>query len=145
MFKVITPKAKKEIEEYYKLRWSLLRRPLGGKRGSEIDKLERTSFHRAIVRDKIIVGVGRIHFIDNIAQIRYMAVKNNFSRQGLGSKMITELEKLAEENKIKKIYLNSRINAVKFYENNGYSKIRKTKSSFGSIVHYRMEKILEKL
>ena len=145
MFKVITPKAKKEIEEYYKLRWSLLRRPLGGKRGSEIDKLERTSFHRAIVKDKIIVGVGRIHFIDNIAQIRYMAVKNNFSRQGLGSKMITELEKLAEENKIKKIYLNSRINAVKFYENNGYSKIRKAKPSFGSIVHYRMEKILEKL
>ena len=145
MFKVITPKAKKEIEEYYKLRWSLLRRPLGGKRGSEIDKLERTSFHRAIVKDKIIVGVGRIHFIDNIAQIRYMAVKNNFSSQGLGSKMITELEKIAKGNKIKKIYLNSRIDAVKFYENNGYSKVREVKPSFGSIVHYRMEKILEKL
>ena len=93
----------------------------------------------------MIIGVGRIHFTDNIAQIRYMAVKNNFSKQGLGSKMIAELEKIAETNKIKKIYLNSRINAVKFYENNGYSKIKEVKPSFGSIVHYRMEKILEKL
>ena len=145
MFKFITPKTKAEIKQYYRLRWSLLRRPLGGKRGSEIDDLEKTSFHKAIVEDRAMIGVGRIHFINDIAQIRYMAVKNHFSRQGLGSKMITELEKIAKGNKIKKIYLNSRIDAVKFYENNGYSKIREVKPSFGSIVHYRMEKILKKL
>ena len=80
MFEVITPKTKTEIEQYYRLRWLLLRRPLGGRRGSEIDELEKTSFHRAIVRDKMIIGVGRIQFTDNIAQIRYMAVKNNFSK-----------------------------------------------------------------
>ena len=37
MFEVITPKTKTEIEQYYRLRWLLLRRPLGGRRGSEID------------------------------------------------------------------------------------------------------------
>ena len=40
MLKIITPTTKLQIEEYYKLRWSLLRRPWGGKRGSEIDELE---------------------------------------------------------------------------------------------------------
>ena len=145
MFRVITPKTKTEMEQYYRLRWSLLRRPLGGRRGSEIDELEKVSFHKAIVKDRTIIGVGRIHFINDIAQIRYMAIKNHFSRQGLGSKIITELEKIARANKIKKIYLNSRIGAVKFYENNGYLKIKKVKPSFGLIIHYRMEKILETL
>ena len=145
MFRVITPKTKTEMEQYYRLRWSLLRRPLGGRRGSEIDELEKVSFHKAIVKDRTIIGVGRIHFINDIAQIRYMAIKNHFSRQGLGSKIITELEKIARANKIKKIYLNSRIGAVKFYENNGYFKIKKVKPSFGLIIHYRMEKILETL
>jgi len=142
MFKVITPRGKIEIEEYYKLRWALLRRPLGGKRGSEIDELESSSFHRAIVKDNKIIGVGRIHFTKNSAQIRYMAVKNSFSRRGIGSRIVSELEKIAKDNNIKEIFLNARINAVKFYENNNYSKIKEVEPSFGSIVHYRMEKVL---
>ena len=49
MYRFIRPKTKVELEEYYKLRWLLLRSPLGGKRGTEIDELERSSFHRAII------------------------------------------------------------------------------------------------
>ena len=145
MLKIITPTTKLQIEEYYKLRWSLLRRPWGGKRGSEIDELEEKSFHKAIIINNMIVGIGRIHFIDKLGQIRYMAVKNKFSRKGLGSKIILALEKIAVENNSKKIFLNSRENAIQFYEKNGYLKVKRVKSSFGSIVHYRMEKILEKL
>ena len=145
MLKIITPTTKLQIEEYYKLRWSLLRRPWGGKRGSEIDELEEKSFHKAIIINNMVVGIGRIHFIDKLGQIRYMAVKNKFSRKGLGSKIILALEKIAVENNSKKIFLNSRENAIQFYEKNGYLKVKRVKSSFGSIVHYRMEKILEKL
>ena len=145
MLKIITPTTKLQIEEYYKLRWSLLRRPWGGKRGSEIDELEEKSFHKAIIINNMIVGIGRIHFIDKLGQIRYMAVKNKFSRKGLGSKIILALEKIAVENNSKKIFLNSRENAIQFYEKNGYLKVKRVKSSFGSIVHYRMEKVLEKL
>ena len=145
MFEIITPRTKSQIEEYYKLRWALLRRPWGGKRGSEIDELEDISFHKAILSNNKIIAIGRIHFTDNICQIRYMAVKNEFSRRGLGSKIISELENIAIKNNFRNIFLNSRENAIQFYEKNGYLKVKKVKSSFGSIVHYRMEKVLEKL
>ena len=145
MFEIITPRTKSQIEEYYKLRWALLRRPWGGKRGSEIDELEDISFHKAILSNNKIIAIGRIHFTDNICQIRYMAVKNEFSRRGLGSKIISELENIAIKNNFRNIFLNSRENAIQFYEKNGYLKVKKVKSSFGSIVHYRMEKVLKKL
>ena len=145
MFKIINPKTKTQIEEYYKLRWLLLRRPLGGKRGSELDKFESNSLHRAIVDNKnLMVGIGRIHLLGNEAQIRYMAIKKIFWRKGLGTKMMVELESIAQQNMAVKIFLNSRVNAIKFYQMNGFSIIKEAKSSFGLIVHYRMEKLLEK-
>ena len=145
MLSIITPTTSAEMEEYYNLRWSLLRRPWGGKRGSELDDLESVSFHRAALLDAQIIAVGRIHFIDKVAQIRYMAVKNRFSRKGVGSSIVSELEKIAIERNVKDVFLNARVNAIQFYEKNGYTKISKSEFGFGSILHYRMEKVLEKL
>tara|TARA_X000001036_G_C20545208_1_gene752018 strand:+ start:168 stop:599 length:432 start_codon:yes stop_codon:yes gene_type:complete len=128
--------------QYLNLRWSLLRKPLGGARGTEIDIFESESFHRAIFdHNDNIIGVGRIHFIQNTAQIRYMAIIKEFRSKGLGSKLIKELENIALENNIKKIFLNSRFKAVDFYIKNGYVKIASVKPPFGNIIHYRMEKI----
>ena len=50
-----------------------------------------------------IIGVGRIHLINQVAQIRYMAIKKSHRGKGLGSKIIMELEEVASSNKIKKI------------------------------------------
>ena len=129
--------------QYLELRWLLLRKPLGGIRGSEVDSMESESFHKAAFDSNgNMIGVGRIHFIGNIAQIRYMAIIKQFRSKGFGSKLIIELEKIAVENDMKKIFLNSRISAVDFYLKNGYQKIKKINPSFGDIIHYRMEKIL---
>ena len=129
--------------QYLELRWLLLRKPLGGIRGSELDSMESESFHKAVFDSNgNMIGVGRIHFTGNIAQIRYMAIIKQFRSKGFGSKLITELEKIAVENDMKKIFLNSRISAVDFYLKNGYQKIKKVNPSFGDIIHYRMEKIL---
>ena len=70
-----------------------------------------------------------------------MAIVKQFRSKGFGSKLIKELEKVAVENDIKKIFLNSRIKAVDFYLKNGYNKKKSVKPSFGDIIHYRMEKI----
>ena len=129
--------------QYLELRWLLLRKPLGGIRGSEVDSMESESFHKAAFDSNgNMIGVGRIHFIGNIAQIRYMAIIKQFRSKGFGSKLITELEKIAVESDMKKIFLNSRISAVNFYIKNGYQKIKKVSPSFGDIIHYRMEKII---
>ena len=129
--------------QYLELRWLLLRKPLGGIRGTEIDSMESESCHKAAFDSNgNMIGVGRIHFSENIAQIRYMAIVKQFRSKGFGSKLIKELEKIAVENDVKKIFLNSRISAVDFYLKNGYQKIKKVNPSFGDIIHYRMEKIL---
>ena len=143
MYSIFEPKTSSDFEEYFKLRWLLLRRPLGGKRGSEIDDLEKKSFHAAIKdKNQIFFGVGRIHFIDAISQIRYMAIKKEYSRQGYGSKLIKYLEDISYKHGIQKVFLNSRVNAVNFYKKNGYRVVEEVKPSFGSILHFRMEKII---
>ena len=86
------------------------------------------------------IGVGRIHDMKNIAQIRYMGIKSSHCKKGLGTKLVLGLETFAKEKKIPKIFLNSREGAVKFYQKSGYAVIKKVKPSFGNIVHYRMEK-----
>ena len=61
---------------------------------------------------------------------------------GYGTKLLHSLEKIVYKHGINKIFLNSRINAITFYQKNGYSKIKRVEPSFGDIIHYRMEKIL---
>jgi ribosomal protein S18 acetylase RimI-like enzyme len=141
MYSIFDPNEENNFDKYLTLRWRILRFPWGGERGSESDNLEDISIHRAIKNNKNdIIGVGRMHFIDHEAQIRYMAIKKSYRGKGLGTRMIKELEKVAYSNKIKRIFLNSRENAIKFYEKNGYKIINEVESSFGGIIHYRMEK-----
>ena len=40
MVKIVDPKNSLLYEEYLNLRWLLLRQPLGGERGSEVDEIE---------------------------------------------------------------------------------------------------------
>ena len=72
-----------------------------------------------------------------------MAIKKSYRGTGIGTKIIIELEKIASRNKIRRIFLNSRENAIEFYKKNGYEIINQVDSSFGNIIHYRMEKILD--
>ena len=67
------------------------------------------------------IGVGRLQ--DNgkeQAQIRYMAIKNEYQNQGFGKLLIFDLEKIAKERGVKEIILQSREIAVKFYQKLGY-------------------------
>ena len=142
MIKSVSFHDKVLYNQYLELRWFLLRKPLGGAPGTEVDSLESESFHRAIFdHNDNMIGVGRIHFLGDAAQIRYMAIIKEFRSKGLGSKLIKELENIALENNIKKIFLNSRNKAVDFYIKNGYVKTTSVKPPFGNIIHYRMEKI----
>ena len=145
MFEIITPKTRKELDEYFYLRWYLLRKEWGGERGSEMDEDESISHHRSAVNESgLAIGVGRIHFRQNLAQVRYMATSRKFRGIGVGSKILNELEKVALGSDADKVFLNSRESAVDFYIRNGYEVIGETSYSFGDIMHYRMEKVINK-
>ena len=144
--KIIVPKSTEEFRKYYNLRYEILRKPWSQPIGSERDEEEETSIHRMIIDEKTgeVLAVGRLQFnsIDE-AQIRYMAVLDEFQGQGLGSQIISELENVARENGNKLMILSSRKNAIQFYKNNGYEIVRKTHLLFGEIQHWLMQKELK--
>ena len=59
---IISPKTEKEFDEYYKLRYDLLRKPWNQPVGSEKDSLEKISFHKMVVGNNRldVLAVGRI-------------------------------------------------------------------------------------
>ena len=136
------PQTAEEIEKYKDLRWRVLRAPWNQPRGTELDELELLAFPIMVCEvDGIPVGVGRVHFVDDVtAQIRSMAVEEEWRGKGIGSIVIRELEKIAIEKGAKKIILHARDNAVKFYERNGYKVVKQSHTLFGSIPHFLMEK-----
>jgi N-acetylglutamate synthase-like GNAT family acetyltransferase len=138
---VRVPLTDEEFDKYYDLRWRILRAPWNQPKGSEKDELEGNSIHIIAIIEGEIVGCGRIHFnsIDE-AQIRYMAVENELQGRGIGKLILNELEQKALEKGAKKIILNARENAVKFYDKNGYKIVKESHTLFGEIKHFLMRK-----
>ena len=101
-----------EFEQYYQLRWQILRKPWGEKRGSEQDEQDQEAIHRMIINELgEVLAVGRLDKIDEFqGKIRYMAVSEKAQGQGLGKQIITALEQKASELGIKEITLNAREN-----------------------------------
>ncbi len=139
------PQTLEELEEYYHLRWEILRQPWGQPPGSEKDEFEKNSFHLMAVSDSKIIGVGRLHSISSEAsQIRYMAVDEIYRNKGVGSAVIEAIEKQAVLSGIKKIILDARESAVGFYQKHGYRITAPSHTLFGEIKHFRMEKTIIK-
>lgn len=138
-----SPENKDEWERYLLFRWEMLRKPLGMSMDSLADSIEEESFHlMGIDEDGNVIASGRVHFnTSDEAQIRYMAVDDNFKRQGIGSEIVTELEKYALSKKAVTITLNARENAISFYLSLGYSEVCPYQSDTG-IPHKTMKKDL---
>ena len=143
--KIIEPTTSEEFKKYYNLRYEILRQPWGQPRGSERDEGDETSIHRMIIDKNSgdALAVGRLQFNStHEAQIRYMAVADEFQGKGLGSQVTSALEDVARGKGIQRIILSARENALKFYKNNGYEIIEKTHTLFGKIQHWLMRKEL---
>lgn len=136
-----SPQTRQEFFDYYDLRWRILRAPWNQPKGSEQDELEGQAIHIIAVENDKIVGCGRAHFnSDSEAQIRYMAVENEWQGKGVGKVILDELEKKVIAKGAKKIILHAREDVIKFYEKNGYTIVKPSHTLFGVIRHYLMEK-----
>ena len=145
MVKIIEPKSSAEFIIYYNLRYEVLRKPWLQPKGSECDEEEETSVHRMIIDESNgkAVAVGRLQFNSiEEAQIRYMAVSDDYQGMGYGSEIVKVLGNIAREKGTQKIILQSRENALQFYKSNGYEIVKKTHLLFGEIQHWLMEKEL---
>ena len=137
------PKTEKDFQQYYNLRWRILRKPWGQPEGSERDSIDENYHHIMAVIDETIAGVARLEFPDEgLAQLRYMAVDIKFQGKGIGRKIVEHMEQHSKDNNAHEIFLNARENAVGFYERLGYKITEKSYLLFDSIQHYKMIKIL---
>jgi len=143
MYKITTPISKHDFKIYFQTRWELLRKPWKQSIGSEKDQLENESVHRMAVANEQVIAVGRLHYINSTtAQIRYMAVKKEFEKRGIGKEIYLSLEKEARNKNIKLITLNAREQSIGFYEKLGFTVTKKTHVLFNQIQHFEMQKHL---
>ena len=144
---ITSPQSTEDFERYYDLRWRILRMPWNQPKGSEKDELEEESFHIMVcVTDRIPTGIGRLHFNSkDEAQIRYMAVEEQYRSKGIGKIILTGLEEKAQNVGVKQIMLNAREPAIPFYRTYGYTIIGPAHTLYDSIKHVKMVKRIERL
>lgn len=138
-----SPITSDEWLKYDDFRWEILRKPLKLSHIPLKDTLEDISTHMMALDDQDkVIACGRVHMNNiNEAQIRYMGVSLEHRRIGLGSKMIDKLEDIAKTKGAKKIVLNARAEAIKFYESLGYIETGPYESDI-KIPHSSMEKLI---
>jgi ribosomal protein S18 acetylase RimI-like enzyme len=143
---IIPPSTSENWKSYYDLRYTILRKPWGLEPGSELAEDDDVSIHGMIInKTGEALAVGRIHITaPEQAQVRFMAVKENMQRMGLGKSMLHYLEKRAKREypDLVQILLHARENAIEFYEEQDYQVIDKSYLLFGTIQHYLMVKSL---
>jgi len=139
-----SPRTTDEWENYFDLRWRVLRAPWNQPRGSEKDDRETDSEHFMIVGpDSKALAVGRLHLNTPAeAQVRFMAVDPQAQGQGLGSLVLRECERRARAAGATSIVLNARDDVQGFYVRHGFVAIEPGETIFSVIKHVRMRKDL---
>ncbi len=138
------PATPAQFDEYFDLRWRVLRAPWNQPRGSERDEFDAAADH-VTARDPAgrLVGIGRLHMGDGgEARIRYMATEADCRGRGVGRAVLKRLEQRAAAHGASRIVLNAREPAAGFYARAGYRVAGPGPTLFGEIRHLRMEKRL---
>ena len=142
-FELRSPHSPEEFEQYYDLRWRILRAPWQQPRGSERDEWENEAIHVAAYVAGKLVGAGRLHRTgEDRAQIRYMAIEEAYRGQGIGEAVYQHLEAEARKAGIKHIHVHARLPVLDFYKQMGFNITGEGPTLFDSIQHKVMEKDL---
>lgn len=138
-----TPQTADEWQQYYQLRYQVLRAPWQKPPGSERDALESDAYHLMLITEQgEVAAVGRLHRSDeHSAQVRYMAVAEAYRGSGAGKRLLDALEREAAQWGCSMVQLNARDSAIGFYQRQGYSKGQQASALFG-IAHLHMYKRL---
>lgn len=141
--KIRSPKSEQEWEQYYDLRYRVLREPLGQPRGTEKNEGDETGIHFAYFEDGKILAIARLDLQeDKQAQVRFVAVESNLQGKGIGKKIMEAVEEHSKKIGIRKIILHARDYAMPFYLGLNYTLIEPSYKLFDVLQHFLMEKEL---
>lgn len=137
------PGTEKEWEDYYDLRYRILREPLNQPRGSEKNDGDADGIHFALFENGVLLAIARLDNADTpVAQVRFVAVETNQQGKGLGKKIMLATEEASREKGVEKIILHARDYAVDFYLGLNYTLIEPSYKLFDVLQHFLMEKKL---
>lgn len=128
------------LEDVWKLRHEVMypREPI------DIVKLpgDEHGLHLGIYENKNLISVVSVFKHDKTMQFRKLATHKDWQRRGLATALLQQVERLAVQGKIKRLWCNARVTAIGLYEKMGMKTTGKAwqKSGLDYII---MEKNLE--
>lgn len=141
--KIRLPETDDEWDDYYELRYRILRKPLNQPRGSERNEGDETGIHFALYDKGVLKAIARLdeHSMD-VAQTRFVAVETDSQHKGYGKLIMYAVEQEAEYKEYTKMILHARDYAVDFYLKLDYVLIEPSYKLFDVLQHFLMEKEL---
>ncbi len=142
---IIQPSSFHEFEQYYRLRYEMLRKPWHQPLGSErVDDDDQAIHLMAIHSDSgEIMGGCRVHLeSDTEAQLRFLAVGPKYQNKQVGRRLLQAVEEEARKMGAKDLIVQAREYAKNFYKRNGFTEEYPTHLLFGEVQHYQMRKPL---
>lgn len=137
-----SPQTDKEWEDYYDLRYRILRAPLDQPRGSERNDGDATGIHLALYDEKVLRAIARLDQAEpKVSQTRFVAVDGTTRGKGYGRLIMEAAEKKSRELGNEKMILHARDYALEFYLKIGYTNIEKSYKLYDVLQHYLMEKV----
>ena len=134
-----------EYQQMVRLRYDILRRPLGLQfEQAELDREKEDVLIAAFEDDRILGCCLLTKMDDKTVRLRQMAVPNNMQGKGIGRALMVFAENIARDLGYKTIIMHARKTAIGFYEKLGYMK---TGDEFVEVTigHYIMEKTLQQV
>lgn len=111
----------KDYEKMVKLRYEIMRKPLGLSFTEEELQKEKDDILIGAFEDENIIGCCLLTKIDqNCARLRQMAVQKNRQGMGIGESMMQFAENIARDRGFRMIMMHARETAIGFYERYGY-------------------------
>jgi predicted GNAT family N-acyltransferase len=138
-----SPQTEREWDDYFDLRYRILREPLNQPRGSERNEGDINGIHFALYDKSILKAIARLdQQDDSVFQVRFVAVEKALQGAGYGRKIMEATEEKAKELAGQKIILHARDYAVEFYLKLNYTLVEPSYKLFDVLQHFLMEKNL---
>lgn len=138
-----TPETAQEWDNYYDLRYRILRAPLDQPRGSEKNEGDETGVHFALYENQKLMAIARMDRSSEYqAQVRFVAVEDHLQGKGYGRLIMEATEEAARKRGDTEMILHARDYAVEFYLKLGYELVEKSHLLYGKLQHFKMTKTL---